>query len=81
VNIPIIQYSVEWWNTLHQPSTFKLTERPKMAAEMWVPLLLSILGLYLLFGWLACLRMQTEVLIREGRTRWVKELAQQEGKN
>lgn len=81
VNIPIIQYSVEWWNTLHQPSTFKLTERPKMAAEMWVPLLLSILGLYLLFGWLACLRMQTEVLIREGRSRWVKQLAQQEGKN
>ncbi|SFR41650.1 heme exporter protein C [Marinobacter gudaonensis] len=73
VNIPIIQYSVEWWNTLHQPSTFKLTEKPAMPAEMWVPLLLSVLGLYLLFGWLACLRMQTEILLREQRTRWVKE--------
>ena len=80
VNIPIIQYSVEWWNTLHQPSTFKLTEKPSMPAEMWVPLLLAVLGLYLLFGWLACLRMQTEILAREGRTRWVKELVQQEGK-
>ncbi|GBO87280.1 heme ABC transporter permease CcmC [Marinobacter salsuginis] len=73
VNIPIIQYSVEWWNTLHQPSTFKLTEKPSMPADMWVPLLLSVLGLYLLFGWLACLRMQTEILLREQRTRWVKD--------
>jgi len=73
VNIPIIKYSVEWWNTLHQPATFKLTEKPSMPAEMWVPLLLSVLGLYLVFGWLACVRMQTEILSREQRTRWVKE--------
>ncbi|MCK0107166.1 heme ABC transporter permease CcmC [Marinobacter sp. S0848L] len=74
VNIPIIKYSVNWWNTLHQPATFKLTEKPAMAMEMWVPLLLSVLGLYLLFGWLACLRMKTEILVRERRTRWVKDL-------
>jgi len=74
VNIPIIKYSVDWWNTLHQPATFKLTEKPSMPAEMWVPLLLSVIGLYLVFGWLACLRMQTEILIREQRTRWVQEL-------
>lgn len=79
VNIPIIKYSVEWWNTLHQPATFKLTEKPSMPAEMWVPLLLSLLGLYLIFGWLAFLRMQTEILMREGRTRWVKELVQARG--
>ncbi|MBE94523.1 MAG: heme ABC transporter permease [Marinobacter sp.] len=79
VNIPIIKYSVEWWNTLHQPATFKLTEKPSMPAEMWVPLLLSVLGLYLIFGWLACLRMQTHILAREGRTRWVKELVQARG--
>jgi heme exporter protein C len=76
VNIPIIKYSVEWWNTLHQPATFKLTEKPSMPMEMWVPLLLSLLGLYLIVGWFACLRMQTEILIRERRTRWVKELVQ-----
>lgn len=74
VNIPIIKYSVEWWNTLHQPATFKLTEKPSMPAEMWVPLLLSVLGLYLIFGWLAFLRMQTEILHRERRARWVQEL-------
>jgi heme exporter protein C len=74
VNIPIIKYSVDWWNTLHQPATFTLTEKPSMPAEMWVPLLLSVIGLYLVFGWLACLRMQTEILLREQRTRWVQEL-------
>lgn len=74
VNIPIIKYSVEWWNTLHQPATFQLTEKPSMPAEMWVPLLLSVLGLYFIFGWLACLRMQTEILHRERRARWVREL-------
>lgn len=74
VNIPIIKYSVEWWNTLHQPATFKLTEKPSMPAEMWVPLLLAVLGMYLIFGWLACVRMQTEILAREQKTRWVKDL-------
>ncbi len=79
VNIPIIKYSVEWWNTLHQPATFKLTEKPAMSPDMWVPLLLAVLGLYLLFGWLACLRMQTEILTREFRTRWVRELVSRGG--
>ncbi|WP_375170271.1 heme ABC transporter permease CcmC [Marinobacter sp.] len=81
VNIPIIKYSVEWWNTLHQPATFKLTEKPSMPAEMWVPLLLSVLGLYLLFGWLACLRMQTEILVREQRTRWVRDHVTAKGRH
>ncbi|WP_404361848.1 heme ABC transporter permease CcmC [Marinobacter sp.] len=74
VNIPIIKYSVDWWNTLHQPATFKLTEKPTMPPEMWVPLLLVVLGLYLLFGWLAFYRMQTEILHRERRTRWVRSM-------
>lgn len=73
VNIPIIKYSVDWWNTLHQPATFTLTEKPKMPTEMWVPLLLMVLGLYCLFGWLACWRLQTEILYRERRTRWVRD--------
>lgn len=74
VNIPIIKYSVDWWNTLHQPATFRLTEKPTMPVEMWLPLLLAVLGLYLLFAWLAFLRMQTELLRRERRTRWVRQL-------
>lgn len=72
VNIPIIKYSVEWWNTLHQGSTFSLTEKPAMPAEMWLPLLFTTLGFYCLFGVLLMMRMRLEVLRREARTQWVK---------
>jgi heme exporter protein C len=73
VNIPIIKYSVEWWNTLHQGATFKLTERPAMPSEMWVPLLLMVLGFYCFFGAVLLMRMRLEVLKREARASWVKE--------
>lgn len=75
VNIPIIKYSVEWWNTLHQPATFKLTEKPAMAPEMYIPLLVMVLAFYLFFGWMVLRRMQTEILLRERRTRWVRDWA------
>lgn len=73
VNIPIIKYSVDWWNTLHQPATFKITEKPAMPMEMWLPLLLMVLGFYALFTVCLLMRMRVEVLRREGRTRWARE--------
>ncbi|MGH8434029.1 MAG: heme ABC transporter permease [Pseudomonas sp.] len=80
INIPIIKYSVEWWNTLHQGATFKLTERPAMPAEMWLPLLLMVLGFYCFFGAVLLLRMRLEVLKRESRSSWVKnEVVKQMG--
>ncbi len=53
VNLPIIKYSVEWWNTLHQPASFSVQQAPKMPADMWLPLLFMIVGGYLLAGALA----------------------------
>ena len=47
INLPIIKYSVDWWFTLHQPSSFALTEKPSMPVEMWLPLLVMVLGFYL----------------------------------
>ncbi len=74
VNIPIIKYSVEWWNTLHQPATFKLTEKPAMPAEMWVPLLIMVVGFYCLFAVCLMMRLRNEIVWRERRTGWVREL-------
>lgn len=74
VNIPIIKYSVEWWNTLHQPATFTLTEKPAMPAEMWVPLLVMVIGFYLVFSVALMLRLRNEILQRERRASWVREL-------
>ena len=73
VNIPIIKFSVQWWNTLHQGATLKLTEKPAMAPEMLWPLLISILAFYLFFTAVLLLRMRTEILTRERRTQWVQQ--------
>lgn len=74
VNIPIIKYSVEWWNTLHQPATFKLTEKPAMVPEMWIPLLVMVIGVYCFFAAILFMRVRNEIIWRERRTKWVKEL-------
>lgn len=73
VNIPIIKYSVEWWNTLHQPASFGLTQKPAMPSEMWLPLLVMVLGFYALAGFVVLTRMRAEILHREGSARWVGE--------
>ena len=80
VNIPIIKFSVEWWNTLHQGATLKLTEKPSMAPEMLWPLLLSIAGFYLFFCVMLTVRLRTEILDRERRTQWVRQLLGQRTK-
>ena len=74
VNIPIIKFSVNWWNTLHQGATLKLTEKPSMAPEMLWPLLLSIAGFYLFFTLVTIVRLRTEILDRERKTQWVRKL-------
>jgi len=74
VNLPIIKFSVDWWNTLHQSSSFSLTEKPAMPIEMWFPLLLMVIGFYLFFFSVWMMRIRTEVLIREKRADWVKRL-------
>ncbi|WP_410473068.1 heme ABC transporter permease [Faucicola mancuniensis] len=71
VNLPIIKYSVNWWNTLHQGATFTVTERPKMPAEMWIPLLITMIGFYFLVASLAIYRTNTLILKRESNKQWV----------
>ena len=74
INIPIIKYSVEWWNTLHQSTSFPLTEKPAMPPEMWLPLLVMVLGTYCFAGHNVLSRMRTAVLHNESNTKWVGEL-------
>lgn len=78
VNVPIVHYSVQWWNSLHQGSTLLSAEaiaNPKMAPSMLKPLLLSMAGNYLFFGAVWLRRMQNGVLLRERRAKWVREIA------
>ncbi len=75
VNIPIIYKSVDWWYTLHQPATIKLTEASTIHPSMFKPLLLMILGFYCFYALVLILHTRVEVLRRERRTRWVEEIA------
>lgn len=74
VNIPIIYKSVDWWFTLHQPATIKITEESTMHASMWYPLLTMICGFYTLYTALLIQRLRVEILYRERRTRWVQDI-------
>ena len=74
VNVPIIHFSVEWWSSLHQGMTLMKEGGPAMDSAMLYPLLAMILGFTLLFGSLLLRRVRAEVLFRERRTRWVKEM-------
>ncbi|MGK0499877.1 MAG: heme exporter protein C [Oceanicoccus sp.] len=76
VNIPIIYWSVEWWNSLHQPATIKFTEESSMHPDMLQPLLVMIAGFYCFFGFLLLLYSRYEILQRERNTQWVKALVQ-----
>ena len=74
VNIPIIHYSVVWWNTLHQASTISKFSKPSIATEMLWPLIIMILAYTLLFGAFLLKRTAAELAIREKRTRWIQTL-------
>ena len=74
VNLPIIKYSVEWWNTLHQPASLKLTEKPTMPSSMWIPLFINIIGYYIVAAYLVLGSMRSILVERERRSSWVREL-------
>ena len=76
VNIPIIHFSVVWWNSLHQAATVAKFGKPSMAASMLWPLLSMFLGSVLFFGAVLCIRLQGEVLNRERQAKWVREAVQ-----
>ncbi len=76
VNLPIIHYSVYWWNTLHQPSTLTKIAKPSMAGEMLWPLLVMLLAFTLFFGAVLLVRLRAEILLRERNASWLRtELA------
>lgn len=74
VNIPIIHYSVEWWNTLHQGPTVTKLDAPSIHLSMLIPLLIMALAFKLYYLATVLLRARCEVLERERNSRWVKEL-------
>jgi heme exporter protein C len=74
INIPIIHYSVNWWNSLHQPNMEIVTDRPSMDASMLWPLLIMAIAFKVYFAWVLIVRIRNEIISRERATKWVREL-------
>lgn len=75
INLPIIHFSVEWWNTLHQGATITKFEKPSISNDMLWPLLLNIFGFAFFFGSVTLTRFRTAILQKEGHRPWVQQLA------
>ncbi|HHB82597.1 MAG TPA: heme ABC transporter permease [Devosia sp.] len=76
INIPIIKFSVDWWNTLHQPSIIS-TEGLSMPASIATPLLVMMLAFTLLFFTLHMVAMRSEILRRRANNLERRHIAQQ----
>ena len=72
VNIPIIHYSVEWWNTLHQGPTVTKMDKPSIHVSMLIPLLLMALSFNVYYLIALIQRARVELLQRERNSQWVK---------
>lgn len=79
VNIPIIHFSVQWWNTLHQGSSGMLQQA--IAPAMRTPLRWSIIGYLLLFITLTLMRLRNLILLTERHRPWVAALVNKEGRS
>ncbi len=74
VNIPVIHYSVEWWNTLHQGPTITKFDKPSIHLSMLIPLLVMAVAFKLYYLGSLFMRVRAELLVREQKTKWVAEL-------
>lgn len=72
IDLPIIHYSVYWWNTLHQGTTLSAFAKPKIAPAMLYPLLMTLSGFALYAAWLVLIKARNELLWRERRKQWVR---------
>lgn len=74
INVPIIHFSVEWWETLHQPATVSKFAAPSMHPSMLVPLLVMAAGFTLYFFAVLLIKIRAGILEQERHSRWLATL-------
>jgi len=74
INIPVIKFSVDWWNTLHQPASVATMDGPKIHSSILTPLLIMGLAYMSLFVTLYCIRVKAEILGRRLRILRINQL-------
>ena len=65
INLPIIKFSVDWWNTLHQPATISKLSKPSIDPSMLTPLIIMTVAFILIGISIAILRIKTEIIARD----------------
>jgi heme exporter protein C len=75
VNVPIVKYSVVWWNSLHQGPSISKLSAPSISSPMLWPLLLMMLAFMLYIAAVLCDRLRAEILKRERNASWLNTLA------
>ena len=74
VNVPIIYFSVQWWNTLHQGASISLTKAPSMAPPMLIGMLVMSLAFWAYCIAVALVRVRIVILERERHTQWARKV-------
>ena len=74
VNVPIIYFSVKWWNTLHQGASVSPTMAPKMASTMLTSMMIMMFAFWMYAIAIVLIRARNIILEREKQTAWVQEL-------
>ena len=67
VNVPIIKFSVDWWNTLHQPASVVRLGGPAIHPSMLTPLVLMAIGYTAFYIWVLCLRVRADINMSKAR--------------
>jgi heme exporter protein C len=73
INVPIIYFSVQWWNTLHQGASVSVTRAPSMAGTMVAGMLVMVFAFWAYSIWAALVRVRCLILERERNAAWVRE--------
>ena len=65
INLPIVKFSVDWWNTLHQPATISKLSKPSIDPSMMTPLIIMTVAFMMIGLTIAILRIKTEIISRK----------------
>ncbi len=65
INLPIIKFSVDWWNTLHQPSSILRMDGPSISNEMMLPLMLMLIGFFCLATYIIIVNIKIKLMIKK----------------
>jgi heme exporter protein C len=79
INVPIIYFSVQWWNTLHQGASVSLTRSPSMAATMFTGMIVMAFAFWMYSIAAALARVRAIMLEREAHMQWTHELQETRG--